>query len=248
MKRKAQDLKPEALQADIKKPKNDKKEPKVVMEENKLTIIHNADKKWHETWTEGQNLCNIPHPFRAILCGTPGCGKTSTAQNILIRQDPPFKKLIIVHVDKDYSEEWDNCEPTEIIATIPDYKRIDGIEKTLIVFEDFEINGLDKDKRRLMSRLFGYCSTHKNCSLIVCQQDPSAVPPLIRRLSNLFVLWKGTDMKVLDLYGSKMGLKKGDLTELFTNCPDIHDSIWLDLTPGTPAAIRKNAYEVLTVS
>lgn len=219
------------------------------MNQNKLAVINNADKKWHEGWTPHRNLCNFPHPFRAILIGRPGCGKTSTAQNILIRQSPCFEHLMIVHVDGEYSQEWDECDPTEVIDHVPNFKDIDGKRKTLIVFEDFEISGLKRDDQRLLSRLFGYCSTHKNCSLIVCQQDPKAVPALIRRLSNIFVLWRGLDMRVLDGYGTRMGLDRGGLKRLFekyTKRDNMYDSIWLDVTQGTPAPVRVNCYQIVT--
>lgn len=217
------------------------------MDPNKLTVIHNADKGFHEKWDNKRNLCNFPHPFRAILIGRPGCGKTSTAQNILIRQEPPFERLVVVHVDGEYSQEWDECDPTEVIDYVPNFKDIDGKTKTLIVFEDFEIAGLKRDDQCLLSRLFGYCSTHKNCSLLVCQQDPKAVPALIRRLSNLFVLWRGLDMGVLDGYGTRMGLERGRLKQLFDSYTQnsVYDSIWLDSTPGTPAPVRINCYQVI---
>ena len=219
------------------------------MDPNCLTVIRNADKEWHENWHEGRNLCNFPHPFRALLIGRPGCGKTSVAQNILLRQSPAFKSLLIVHVDGEYSKEWDECDPTEILDDIPDFKDIDGQEKTLIVFEDFDVDNLNRVQRHLLSRLFGYCSTHKNCSVILCQQDPSAIPPIVRRLSNLFVLWKGLDMKILDLYASKMGLAKGMIKKYFDeHVKNPHDSIWVDTTPGTPAPLRLNCYQVIKPS
>jgi hypothetical protein len=216
------------------------------MNPNKLTVIHNADKTWHEKWDEGRNLCNFPHPFRALLIGKPGCGKTSVAQNILLRQSPHFERLIIAHVDGDYSQEWDSCDPTEVVDDIPDFKSIDGTSKTLIVFEDFDVDNLNRGQRHLLSRLFGYCSTHKNCSIILCQQDPSAVPPLIRRLSNIFVLWKGLDMRILDFYATKMGFTKGRIIDIFDRyIKNEHDSVWLDVTPHTPAPLRINCYEVV---
>ncbi len=216
------------------------------MDPNKLHVFHNKDKDWHAAWTPKRNLCNIPHPFRAVLIGRPNCGKTSVAQNIFIRQEPPFEKLIIVHVDSEYSQEWDACDPSEIIDHIPDFKEIDGEEKTLIIFEDFEVNGLCKENRHKLSRLFGYCSTHKNVSLIVNQQDFSCVSPVIRRMCNLFVLWPGLDPQVLDVYARKIGLRKGLLANLFNQHTRIkHDSIWIDLTSGTPAPLRLNCFTPL---
>lgn len=53
-------------------------------------------------------------------------------------------------------------------------------------------------------------------------------------------------MKVLDGYGSRMGLERGELRRYFNRyCPDNHDSIWLDMSDGTPAKIRQNCYNVI---
>lgn len=213
------------------------------MKNNELVVIHNKDKTWHEKWTDGRNWCNFPHPFRCLLIGTPGCGKTSAAQNILINQNPPFEELIIVHVDKDYSEEWDNCEPTEITSEIPDFRKIDGKVKKLIVFEDIEFSHMNPKQLGALSRLWGYCSTHKNTSIISCQQDPSAIPSIMRRLSSIFVLWKALDMKILDLYASKFGIPKGAIQKLMAKyCKNNWDGIWLDNTSGSPAPIRLNCF------
>jgi hypothetical protein len=213
---------------------------------NKLTIIHNADKKWHDKWEPGRNWGNFPHPFRALMIGKPGCGKTSAAQNILIRQKPMFKNLMVVHCDSEYSEEWDNCDPTTVTDKIPDFRDLDtisGKDKMLIVFEDFKIDKLDRTDSLKLDRLFGYCSTHKNVSIICCQQDPKSVPVQIRRMSNLFVLWRGNNLRTLDYYGTTMGLDTGELKYYIKKyCKKIHDSIWIDLTPNTPCAIRLNCY------
>jgi len=215
---------------------------------NKLFVIKNADKGWHEKWTKKRNLCNFPHPFRMALIGPPSCGKTSAAQNVVAPQDPPFEELIVVHVDGDYSVEWDNCEPTEITDEMPDYKKLDGSVKRLIVFEDFHVKNLPTSDKKLLDRLFGYASTHKNTSVVICQQDPSAIPPVVRRMSNVFVLWRGTDMKVLEEYGQRMGLERGKLTKYFKDHidkDDRHSAIWIDLTSGTHAPVRKNCFEKL---
>lgn len=214
----------------------------------RLLVFENKDKKWHEGWEDGQDLCNLPHPFRWCLIGPPGSGKTSVAHHIVACQHPPFEEIMIAHVDGSYSQEWDDADPSAVIGAVPDYRQLKGTKKTLIVFEDFELTGLSKIDRARLSRLLGYASTHKNLSILMLQQDPSAVPPIARRMCDGFVMWKSLDNKILDLYGSKMGLGKGKLEMLFnTHCHNKHDAIWLDHTHKSPAKVRLNGYEKLDV-
>lgn len=216
------------------------------MYKNKLTIIHNEDKKWHEKWGPDPDLCNFPHPFACVMCGPPGCGKTSSAINMLMRQDPPFDELIVVHCDSEYSQEWDQCEPTQIIDHVPDYRNIDGNKKTLVMFEDFEIKGLGKKDRRLLSRLFGYCVTHKNTSIIAAQQDPVAFPAVIRRMCNIFVLYPGVDIDNTEQYARRMGMPRGLFMRLASKyCRTKYDCVWVDRTDGSPAPIRINCHKVV---
>ena len=43
-------------------------------------------------------MLNFPHPFRGVLLGPPNTGKSTSVKNILIRADPPFKKVTVVTV------------------------------------------------------------------------------------------------------------------------------------------------------
>ena len=68
-----------------------------------LLAVRNLDKKNHEQWTASDDMLNFPHPFRGVLLGPPNCGKTTTVKNILMRQDPPFKRMYIIHCDGELS-------------------------------------------------------------------------------------------------------------------------------------------------
>ena len=80
-----------------------------------IVAIENPDKTFHENWdnteVNGVEMCrhplNIPHPFRCVLMGPPGVGKTTIVLNLLLRQQPAFKKVYVIHVDGEYSKEYD---------------------------------------------------------------------------------------------------------------------------------------------
>ena len=93
-----------------------------------------------------------------------------------------------------------------------------------------------------LDRLFGYVSTHKNISVLLCSQDPFNVPPIVRRCSNLWVLWPGRDVDAVQTCARKCG---ENLQEKFKLCHSPKDSIWIDLTDGTPVKVRRNGYELV---
>ena len=72
---------------------------------DELLPIKNDDKAFHEKWTKGRNMLNMPHPFRGVILGTPNCGKSTTSKNLIIRQDPPFQEVFVIHCDADHTKE-----------------------------------------------------------------------------------------------------------------------------------------------
>jgi hypothetical protein len=83
-----------------------------------LLAVRNLDKKNHEQWEASADLLNFPHPFRGVLLGPPNCGKTTTVKNILMRQEPPFKRMYIIHCDGEYTQEYDDVNGV-LLKTIP---------------------------------------------------------------------------------------------------------------------------------
>ena len=179
-----------------------------------LLAVRNLDKKNHEQWAPGDDLLNLPHPFRGVLLGPPNCGKTTTVKNILMRQDPPFKRMYIIHWDGEYTQEYDDVNGM-LLKSIPYPEQWPGKDKTLVVVDDMELKTLKKDQRMALDRLFGYVSTHKNISVLLCSQ---AVQTCARKCGE-------------------------DLREKFKLCQSPKDSIWIDLTDSTPVKVRRNGYE-----
>ena len=233
----------ESLKRKVQEALKDAKQPKKLKVSLPKTLIpvNNADKEFHETWAEGSDLLNFPHPFRGVLLGPPNCGKSTTVKNILLRQDPPFKRLYIIHCDGSGTQEYDDVGGTHL-TRIPAPDQWPGKEKTLVVVDDLELKTLPKTQKMCLDRLFGYVSTHKNISVVLCSQDPFNVPPIVRRCSNLWILWPARDVDSVQTCARKCG---EDLREKFKLCTHNKDSIWIDLTDGTPARLRKNGYEEL---
>ena len=213
--------------------------------EKQIIPIENADKGFHESWSTDRDLLNIPHPFRCVLAGKPGSGKSTIVKNLLLRQDPPFEQVIIIHYDLD-TKEYDDLEGENffLLDKIPDVKEFEGKKKTLVVLDDVPIKTLPKPQAILLNRLFGYYSTHKNISVCLTTQDAYEIPPLVRRCSSVWVLWKGVDRISLTMLGKRSGCE--ELYEMMQKF--LHhrfDSIWLDMTPDSPAPFRKNGYEII---
>lgn len=210
-----------------------------------LKVFKNEDKIFHEKWTDDRKPLNIPHPFRACLFGPPNTGKSNTAKNLLAHQSPDFERCIVVHCDPEFTKEYDDIGDFELIGHIPYMDDFDGELKTLIIMDDLDFKSLKNtkkdDSRKRLSRLFGNWSTHKNISIILCSQCFYDIPPIVRRCSNLWVVWKTPDIRALDSMDKNLGFTYGTLNNYFRkNAKEIHDSIWIDKTSKTPYPLRFN--------
>ena len=222
------------------------------MKNKGIIPIDNPDKEWHEDWKDrvvkGQRYhrhpMNIPHPFRAVLLGPPNVGKTTIGLNLVMYQKPVFEHVFVIHVDGEYTREYDALENFELLDHIPDPDWWPGEVKSLVIIDDKEIKGLPKEQKRALDRLFGYVSTHKNISVILTSQDAFNTPPIVRRCANLWVLWKTKDADSVGMIGRKAGLKVDDLRLFFRKFGD-YDSLWIDSTPKTPYPLRINGVEII---
>lgn len=219
--------------------------------QNKLFVIENPDKTWHEKWKPGRNLCDIPHPYQCIIMGPPNSGKTTIIYNLIANAHPEFDFIIVVHCDPTYTKEYDilGLDNFEIMEEIPPIDELNGKEKTLMVLDDLEYKFMDNVQKRRLDRIFGNASTHKNLSVISTAQDPINIPPCIRRTANLIILFKMFDTPTIANVCRKSELTVKQFTYIFDNIiKKSNDSFWIDLSKKTPAPYRMNCYDIIDLS
>jgi hypothetical protein len=211
-----------------------------------LIPIKNPDKVWHEKWYKGRDPLNIPHPFRAVLLGKPNCGKTNSMKNILIRAKPEFEEVLVVHCDAEDTKEFEDVE-AEMVDSIPCPEDLDPDIKRLIILEDLEYGNMSKEQKACLDRLYGYASTHKNTSVMMTAQDGFSIPAICRRCCNLWVIWRIDDTDSLKTIGRRIGMKSADFQQIFDDyMPNNRDSLWVDMTDGSPYPLRINGYQMLS--
>ena len=201
-----------------------------------------ADKKFQEKWYKGRNWLNIPHSTRMILCGPPSSGKSTSIKNIILRSDPPFESIQVVHYSAHDSKEWDDVG-AEMLSELPHSDDIPPEGKKLLILEDLDMANMCKEDKSKLNRLMGYCSSHKSLSIYINSQNPIDIAPPIRRMTNVFILYSQADLIALTLMASRTGMRKEDFLTIFEKfVKNKHDSLWIDLTANSPARYRINGY------
>ena len=126
------------------------------------------------------------------------------------------------------------------------WKEVVGDKKSICIIDDYDLNKLDKLQRSNLNRLFGYVSTHQNLSVIVTNQILTQVPCDIRRQCSFFIIYKTVDLNSMRTISSRVGLRYEKFLDLFNkHIKRVHDSLWIDLTNGSPAPLRLNGYEII---
>ena len=212
-----------------------------------LPIPCSDKKKWREKWHNGRNMLNIPHSFRLLAIGPPDSGKTTLIKNIILRADPPFKKILVYHFS-DTTSEWSDIDGKKI-------KDLDPLayegnnDKTIIIIDDCNFKNANKDLKYKINRLFGYTSSHCNVSICITAQNPYDISPEIRRMANLICLWKNHDMNSLKTLASRTGLKAKQIEFIMIYLlKNPHDFLMIDLQANSPAIYRINGYTKLDLN
>lgn len=220
----------------------------------RIIPLKNKDKTFQEKWQlrkngTAKNLAWFPHSFRMCILGEVGGGKSTLAKNILIQNQlskKPFKNVYLIHGDVDNSQEWSDIDYTQAIdgENIPsiDFWK-ENKEKSLIIIDDVEFTKTSVETIRNISKLFRYVSSHHGYSIILLHQSFFDVPSIIKKCSNVFILFPPSDFDQLGTIARRMGVKKEEMIAMCSLLTSNHDTLCIDLTENSPAKFRKNVFE-----
>lgn len=228
-----------------------KQEPQIMIKpaSEKIIVLENPDKKFHERWENGRHLANFPHPFRLWACGKPNSGKGLILKNIIAHADPPFERIVVLHCSKEGTTEWDDVvlDEDDVIEKVPPLDYFDASIKNLLVVDDFNLAQLDKESKLLMDRLLGFVSTHGNLSVAVLHQDLLQSKVCQRRMCNIICLWKLPDVDSCCVLARKCGVKRKYFMQILKKFKSPHDFLTIDMTTKTPMPYRINLYHEVVI-
>ena len=211
---------------------------------NRILILKNNDKKFHQKWKTGDGPLNFPHPFQLVCCGEPNIGKTLISKNIMLRQKQPFERLVVIHDDAETREYEDS--DAEVVGEIPNKDFFDRDQKTLVIIDDLDVNNISKRQKHFLNRLFGSWSTHRNISICLNSQHFYECPPIVRRCANIIILGKNKDLSSRSSIAKKVGMSAVGLNRLYnTHIKGDHDMLWFDLTKSSPYPLRLNGFKII---
>ncbi len=221
-------------------------DPTKIKLKQELVDIKNTDKaKWTENWKKkgSGDIANFPHPSRVALIGPPSVGKSFLMKHLILHQRPMFREVYIIHGDADCTTEFEDIEPTMMMEEFPPIEFFDGNVKTLLIIDDVEFSSLSKEQLGRMNKIFRYGSSHKNLTVYVSHQSFFDLPVLVRKLCNVFILWKPRSVVELKTISNRVGYTAKALDYIFENiCTDYRDSLCIDHHYNSPAVLRKNLW------
>ena len=208
-----------------------------------LTKTHNPNFKIH----------GIQVPFRMLIIGGSGSGKTQTFLNILHNFSGTFQNIFLITKNKDeplYNYLADKLkdkvfEIFEGISKAPDLDTFNKKEQTLVVFDDLV---LEKNQSAIEEY---YIRARKlNCSVIYLSQSYYAVPLNIRRNLTYLLIKRLQSLK--DLYAIlreyALGVDKKVLKNIYEKATGTkQDFLLVDMEAESADRFRKNFNEIFDI-
>jgi hypothetical protein len=171
------------------------------------------------------DLHHIVLPFRMLIIGCSGSGKTHTFVNLLYNMQKTFQNIHIITKNKEeplyqYLEEKlgkKGLMITEGLSSLPNLDDYNKDEQSLIVLDDLV---LEKNQKK-MEEYFIRCRK-LNISVIYISQDYYSCPKMIRRNLNYLIIKQVSSLRDLGLIMREysIGLDKDEIEKLYKYCTD----------------------------
>jgi len=211
---------------------------------NLLPNYHNPNYNNH--------LINIP--FRIVVIGASGSGKTNVAVEILRRMNDTFGKIWIVTKNQDepiynYLQTRippEHLEIREGIENIPEFDEFDPELQHCIIFDDLV---LEKNQKKIEQFFIRGRKIAKGISCLYLTQSYYRTPKVIRLNCNYMILKKLSSKRDLNLILSEVnvGIDKKKLLEIYKYCVDgnFTDFLMIDCDAPQEKKFRKNFLEII---
>ena len=197
---------------------------------------------------------HIKLPFRMIICGSSGSGKTQTLLSLIHAMPETFENIFIITKNKDeplynWAEEKlgkKGLKITEIDKDgLPDLDKLNKEETNLIVMDD-----LVGEKNQKPMEQFFLRARKKNASLVYISQDYYSIPKMIRRNMTYLIIKQLSSMKNLTMIAREfdVGISKKVLTDIYKEATKSRlDFLMMDLEASPEDRFRKNFQQVFEI-
>jgi ABC-type dipeptide/oligopeptide/nickel transport system ATPase component len=194
------------------------------------------------------HIHHIKLPFRMLITGSSGSGKTQTLLSLLHNMPKTFEKIVITTKNKDeplYNwldekfEKEGGFEIREIDKDgLPELDKFDKECNNLLVMDD-----LVGEKNQKPMEQFFLRARKKGCSLVYITQSYYAVPKMIRNNLTYLIIKQVSSMRNLTMIMKEydLGVSKDDLIEMYeTATADKSGFLMIDLEGDKTKMFRKN--------
>lgn len=197
---------------------------------------------------------HIKLPFRMIICGSSGSGKTQTLMSLIYNMPDTFENIFICTKNKDeplynYIDEKlgkKGLKITEIDKDgLPDLDKLNKEQQTLIVMDDL----VGEKNQKPMEQYF-LRARKKNASLVYITQSYYAVPKLIRNNMTYLIIKQISSMKNLTMIAREfdLGLSKETLTDMYKDATkEKQNFLLMDLESPPDERFRKSFNDIYEI-
>jgi len=197
---------------------------------------------------------HIKLPFRMIICGSSGSGKTQTLMSLIYNMPDTFENIFICTKNKDeplynYIDEKlgkKGLKITEIDKDgLPDLDKLNKEQQTLIVMDDL----VGEKNQKPMEQYF-LRARKKNASLVYITQSYYAVPKMIRNNMTYLIIKQISSMKNLTMIAREfdLGLSKETLTNMYKDATkEKQNFLLMDLESSPDERFRKGFNEIYDI-